>query len=892
MGCKTTILTVLIFLLLIGICQAETFSVDPCQGATTLSEDIGNIYLDSPCFNIVFPKDYSTPISFYDSYNDDAFDLKVYSLLDVNDANPVQRRTTSFEDIDMAGSIVGDTVVFQNATGNIKLIYSVQGNKVKAGLEVHNWVSNYPVGRLTLRTRIHKEDTADSHFLHLPATVDGTPQPTTIEEETAGVNVFSLQTIFVGNSFTYLEIDPIYQVDYSPSPGEHLQEGYVITDSDSSFTTITNITPGLSDNNTATTYTVGYFGQTNSTTVDYTDGGYDGQLYVSANSEILAVDFPIPKSSIYGDYIQVCARASRYSVAMTSRLTVNTTFYGTTIGLPVGTSPSTFTCKGLPVSALSEGTNRIGLGCYSGCGGAQRLYLSTDSTSPDSNSYYWNLVTWAQQTTYDYAIKITYNFTDNSTGNAIKGTWSQTYDPMYSWFVSLYKTSTGSANTHVYAYLDSDNISSTSVNKTFASTGWFTINVSSLLDYQLNTLGLNYTSLRIYTDTPHNISELMLRKEVNDTIAPVVTDCQTNDTIIYCNETARLQCNITDNIDVDDVLFTLNNQNFSTVQEGDIFYYDFTPTCLGFLLCNWSYVYAQDVVGLETAYEPNITFNRTCCYENWTAQYGSCLLNDTQFKYYIDANNCSQPVPEIPVPGDNGTYVACNYCSEDLVCSPASECYWNGTAGQQDYTCVDNNYFGCCIITGLVSDCSIMYAPYNDTYQEDCIFLTEEFEIELDAQVYFGLGLGGLASDKVFGKIWLNDTNNTYKCLTYVKDEDGILIQVNPPYTKRTTGTITLWGKEIEDREFFSTQNGLANVYWTDDNLVIDGREYVFGVECAGNGVRLRSEKSAEVNYMPVSKPITRFIWGVENLPWLMLGLFGAVVLMIIVVGIVRAMRR
>ncbi|MBD3354865.1 hypothetical protein GF361_02680 [Candidatus Woesearchaeota archaeon] len=52
------------------------------------------------------------------------------------------------------------------------------------------------------------------------------------------------------------------------------------------------------------------------------------------------------------------------------------------------------------------------------------------------------------------------------------------------------------------------------------------------------------------------------------------------------------------------------------------------------------------------------------CEENWIVQYGSCLANDTQLKYYIDQNSCGTTDD---LPADNGTYVACDYCTPNMV---------------------------------------------------------------------------------------------------------------------------------------------------------------------------------------------------------------------------------
>lgn len=291
--------------------------------------------------------------------------------------------------------------------------------------------------------------------------------------------------------------------------------------------------------------------------------------------------------------------------------------------------------------------------------------------------------------------------------------------------------------------------------------------------------------------------------------------------------------------------------------------------------------FSQTLPFTPKLYNVTIGYDGLICVENWIAQYGSCQTNDSWEKTYYDDNGCGTYGS---LPGDNGTYDPCNYCTEDLNYLVVTECFLNGTDEIQEIQYFDNNYLTCCIITGFVSDCSILYEPYNHTEFINCSFLQDEFDLQLDQEVYFGFGFGGLASDKVFGKIWINGTNETFNCVSYIKTYDTTeLLQSNPRYTKRTDSSITLLSKEIEDREFFVTQNGLANIYWTNHNLVMDGRSYIFGVECSGNPGHLVSEKVATVNYKPVNAPITRFVWATENAMPIFLGFL--IIVIIVFVG-------
>jgi len=108
----------------------------------------------------------------------------------------------------------------------------------------------------------------------------------------------------------------------------------------------------------------------------------------------------------------------------------------------------------------------------------------------------------------------------------------------------------------------------------------------------------------------------------------------------------------------------------------------------------------------------------TSCTENWTVNYGSCLTNDSKLKYYTDANSCGTYGS---LPGDNGTYVGCNYCSYSVI---------NGswTAWQNQGSCLANdsqlqnrskteydaNYSTCYAVTNLSSD--LWNSGNNNTY--------------------------------------------------------------------------------------------------------------------------------------------------------------------------------
>jgi C1A family cysteine protease len=48
------------------------------------------------------------------------------------------------------------------------------------------------------------------------------------------------------------------------------------------------------------------------------------------------------------------------------------------------------------------------------------------------------------------------------------------------------------------------------------------------------------------------------------------------------------------------------------------------------------------------------------CIENWTELYGNCTINDARLKYYADASSCNTTYN---LPADNGTLIACDFCT-------------------------------------------------------------------------------------------------------------------------------------------------------------------------------------------------------------------------------------
>lgn len=64
--------------------------------------------------------------------------------------------------------------------------------------------------------------------------------------------------------------------------------------------------------------------------------------------------------------------------------------------------------------------------------------------------------------------------------------------------------------------------------------------------------------------------------------------------------------------------------------------------------------------GTETPiiYDFAVSYLTQVCNENWNLTYGTCLINNTKLKYYLDKNNCGT-IDNLPA--DNGTFESCIY---------------------------------------------------------------------------------------------------------------------------------------------------------------------------------------------------------------------------------------
>jgi hypothetical protein len=582
-----------------------------------------------------------------------------------------------------------------------------------------------------------------------------------------------------------------------------------------------------------------------------------------------------------------------------------------------------------------------------------------------------------------------YSLSDSTQGKAIVGRWSETYDQTFNWFLRLYKTTLSNSLITVRGYDTSNDVSVMNVTKEFNGQGWLNVNVTSLMDYEKNTQNLTFSQFRVYTKNEANFSEMLLRAEVNDTEPPVINtsqcviknaDTDAIQTEFGCLESIKFECTgITDNLDVDYVLFEINNVNETTTQNIDQWDYFINPLFNGTQIYDWDYVTATDIVGLSSTETIGLSANYTCIYEDYinithsgingidqlnktnvsiviywtttnpsdsTVEYGVtpsnlsnletnpsdvtqhyisltglspnttyyydvtstvnptqtltgfnfttlsgllcvedwtedsivCLTNDTYLSTFRDNNACGT---YDDLPAQNGTYQYCNYCSEDLV-QVLGNCQSNLT---QTVNYNDNNFFSCCFITDLISDCSILHMyPYNETTSQACTFFNNTMsDISCQNEPNFRL------REKEYCLSYIPNQylNETFKCISHIKNGDtNEIMQTNPEYRERAQSFIE-FGQDPETREYFAPASSIVNFYYTQKNLLPE-QDYILTIECSSQQRTLSSSMNFQMAYEDYEFVFFRTRWLMANAPYVIGGLLFLIILMFIIFAVWR----
>lgn len=272
--------------------------------------------------------------------------------------------------------------------------------------------------------------------------------------------------------------------------------------------------------------------------------------------------------------------------------------------------------------------------------------------------------------------------------------------------------------------------------------------------------------------------------------------------------------------------------------------------------------------------------NISSCSEDWVQDIINCQIDDTYTITYTDLNGCGT-YNLLPV--NNGTEAYCNYCSEDLY-EILGECMLNET---QSVDYVDNNYYSCCDVTGLSSDCNILSYPYNETTSQSCdLSKTELGEMICPSQFDFKIR----EKEYCVVNIPKNYSNEDFKCIVYVTDINETILQTTPIY-KEVNGWIgELFSGEPESRTYYEPSNGIVNFYITKKNLRPD-HQYILNVQCDSTNRTLISSQVIEVGYEPIDELFNRLEWAKVNsgllLMWMMV-IFVILSVLVLMIGWIK----
>lgn len=629
--------------------SAEVYGLDPC-GKTRIYEQGqgGNTeyIMENGCVLVELNKNQYNPIiDFYDKINNEWFKMHLMGLEERNLNAPFQHTMTPFASMGLSGSYSTDTLFYSNA--DVSIGYRLQGNQLKGFATITNFSYIYSNSDLWLEVK-YKQSVSGTILWTAPV-VDGIEEDYIIEEKTAGINFFYYQKL--GRGYEII-LDPTYIVDYSPEPATHLINGSNRLENDSFFEYTANITIGVSDNLTSTSYKT-------RERVEYEyineDGFVVGYFSFAPNSQkdVETNLFDIGENFTDTDF---CIYGQRILGSPTVMIVVNDQL--TTIPVVFDFLPS-WKCVNIPASYYTSinSTNYVGVRCK-------------DCTA---SRYFQVALSYNTQTTYhsgDYgntysprghSLLMRLTTYDNELGEALAGRWSQTYNSLYNWWLRLYKTTIGTDIVTVNAYNESSIAIGQNVSREITGTGWYNINVSALMIFQNNT-GMNYTHLRAWSYGYHNFSEMVLRGEQNDSAPPVIHNCWVNDSMINCSETGRFYCNITDDFDVNYVNFTINGNVTPAIKSGELWYSDISGLQNGIYNITLSLVKACDIVGQCSNSTQNVSILRNCSMQqyinihnitvipkNYSCEisWDTIILSDSLIQYGFYPNNMPYNVSDL-----------------------------------------------------------------------------------------------------------------------------------------------------------------------------------------------------------------------------------------------------
>lgn len=924
--------------LLIGLVSAEDYSLDPCGETQVYEQGSGGettLNLENNCIALSIRKTYNpNQIILTDKINQESFKLNMMGIEERQADDTTVIQTIPFDSMGFSGFIDEQDNSIYWTNGDVTLGYRLNSNRLKGYATIQNYVYDNPTSNLWIEMNYKVDVIGTLEWLN--PEVDGVVQPNVINNKTSDNEFYYFQKLGHGN---LIILDPAYTVDHSPIPASYLIGGFYRDDPDYDYTSILDITSEMSDGNPATyreiyrsglvedvdlSVAVKFEETSGNISKDYGFEGEDVILYNSPNLNVVGasgsgIDFDgtddygiIPRYvNLTADQdVVFCLSLFSSGISATESF-VDNKGGGNDAGFEFTMTPSDtidlFVRRGAVQTTISGTINVADSTWHKACGvslanGTVELWLDgtrdvfgtgitgvmettkqiyVGATDTLGNYYSQTLdevCAWKGTNITQQNMIQGYNdsYCGNPDGNHIAGNWNITYDANYTWYLKLNKISNGTSTFSVTPYIDSSNVSQTiSVSTELLGTGVKLIAIDSLMDYITNTINLTYTKLRLSSLGHHNISEIYLMQSGEDNITPSINYCYANTTSLDCGETSRLTCNITDDFALETVLYQINDTNYSVTQQiGDFWHYDFAPTGVDVSeIYDWQWVFATDFANNTNITDPNILINYTCfipCVEDWVANPINCLINDTYLLTYYDNNSCGTYGS---LPGNNGTYQSCNYCSEDLQ-QVTGACQPDNT---QNLSWTDNNYFTCCDITGLSSDCSILESPFNETTDQFCHFFDVELGVLL-CQEQFDFGIN--EKEYCLAEIPINYSNESFKCIAYVvTNVSAEIIQTNPEYRERAVGFLNLFGQDPETRTYFTPINRMVNVYITKKNIDPD-HTYFLHVQCNSDQRTLESVHAFSIGYENLDFVFYGTRWIFANTAYIIIGLIVGILIL------------
>ncbi|MFH0868375.1 MAG: hypothetical protein V1831_03605 [Candidatus Woesearchaeota archaeon] len=216
--------------------------------------------------------------------------------------------------------------------------------------------------------------------------------------------------------------------------------------------------------------------------------------------------------------------------------------------------------------------------------------------------------------------------------------------------------------------------------------------------------------------------------------------------------------------------------------------------------------FSSDGSATPTTYDFSVKYETQICNEDWDTTYGECLSDSTKLKYYTDRNECETAND---LPGDNATYISCDYCSPDWSCVSYGECQLNNI--KKCIAVEDNNF--CYNLTNLNSDSYV--GDYNE-FSLSCIY-------NKTGTGFSNLSISVVANEKLI----INKTNSTDTILELNAsnnlENNFVSIIKYSENKKNTSPSLSALNKYLDIEANNSLKNSINSVkikiYYTDEEI-------------------------------------------------------------------------